>query len=844
MFFGVTMPVILSLFSVILFLRMGYILGQSGIVVTILMLLLAYTVVIFTVSSLSAIATSGNIQAGGVYFMISRSLGPEFGGAIGVIFFGANILASALNVTGLVEALFSNFGNSGSLWVYFHNKFGALMPDGIPLEPDTEVYWIRFALATGILVLCGVICLIGAGVFAKATGLIFLAVAIAVTSVMVSYGAMGPTAINVSVPVEFVEQIQPQGLLGAGDEDNTTIVTVYYSSWNLTTFVNNLWPQFTIDLDTGSMANFQIVFGILFTGVTGIMAGANISGDLRHPSTAIPQGTLLALAITFCVYGLIFILSSFTSTRRLLVTDNNYLQDTSVFPPLITLGVFAATFSAALSCLIGASRILYAISKDRIFGPILHIFTFVCGKKKEPIAAVIASWFMVQLLLFIDKLNIIAPITTVFFLLSYAGVNVACLTLKVASAPNFRPTFQAYSRTTALLGLLASIAMMFVVNPIYAAVTLCVMVLLFMGLFFFGPTTPWGDVSQALIFYQVRKFLLRLDIRRSHVKFWRPQILLLVANPRSSYPVIDFTNDLKKGGLYVLGHVIKGPFNSENATRQHDQLLVWLNFVDISKVKAFVEITVAESFRWGAQSLFMTTGLGGMKPNTLAIGFFSGALPINNLDKCERAIRRVPKTLRTVLRDTTLQKFDNVRSKLPHLRDSEEQQSTSPEEYCQVLRDAITIGKNLLIMRHFENLDKTVDLKARPYIDVWPIKLTGQKESNTTLLVLQLSTVLHMVSEWNSLRMRVFRPVEGEGSRQCDTNLVCCGSLVCSTTCVCGKVGAFYLLIIYSALRACPAANPVLLMARPSVGWPICHPASGILLHLCLLGPLVYSDHH
>ena len=43
-----------------------------------------------------------------------------------------------------------------------------------------------------------------------------------------------------------------------------------------------------------------------------------------------------------------------------------------------------------------------------------------------------------QLLLFMDKLNTVAPIATIFFLLSYAGVNIACFTLRVASAPNFR----------------------------------------------------------------------------------------------------------------------------------------------------------------------------------------------------------------------------------------------------------------------------------------------------------------------------------------------------------------------------------------------------------------------
>lgn len=165
------------LFSSLLFLRVGYIVGNAGILYTFLMLIVSYTILICTACSISAIATNGSVKGGGVYFMISRTLGPQLGGAVGILFYLANVVSGALYASGFAETFLENFGSDGRL-----------VADWAKLSAPQ--------IAAIVLTVILVICLVGGKVFSKCTVIFAILLLVAFGDLLVSYCQDSHVSVN------------------------------------------------------------------------------------------------------------------------------------------------------------------------------------------------------------------------------------------------------------------------------------------------------------------------------------------------------------------------------------------------------------------------------------------------------------------------------------------------------------------------------------------------------------------------------------------------------------------------------------------------------------------------
>ncbi|KAM5171171.1 solute carrier family 12 member 9 [Mantella aurantiaca] len=731
-FFGVVVPTVLSMFSIVVFMRIGFVVGHAGLLQSLLMLFVAYAIIWLTVLSVCAISTNGAVQGGGAYFMISRTLGPEFGGSIGLMFYLANVCACGVYVLGLVEGVLDIFGRDSS-------------DPANPLRSLPQGYGYNFLYASVVLLICLSVCLVGASIYSQAAFFIFILVFVVLLSILLSFLAVGPRQITIR------------------HGGNVTFIGEY-TGINSTTLHNNLQAEYSLDYTTGNLVNFAIVFAVMFNGCTGIMAGCNMSGELKQPSRAIPLGTIIAVIITFFVYLFLFILTALTCDRTLLREDYGFFRPINIWPPFVLIGVYATSLSASMSTLIGASRILHALAKDDLFGILLAPAKLV-SKGGNPWGAVLYTWALVQLVLLAGKLNTIAGIVTVFYLMAYAAIDLACLALEWASAPNFRPTFRLFSWHSCLLGILSCLVMMFLINPAYASGSIVLLLLLLGTIHFRSGSSSWGYISQALIFHQVRKYLLLLDVRKEHVKFWRPQILLMVSNPRTSCQLIKFINDLKKGGLFILGHVETGDLDTLPSDPVQAHYSFWLSLVDKLNVKAFVDLTLSPTVRHGTQQLLRITGLGGMKPNMLVLGFYDNACPDDYfLQDSAFTPGLSPRDDPFGVDATSLQ------AHFPPVRSPETAHHVSPKEYVAIICDALKMHKNIVLARNFASLVRpgTAGSDSAMYIDVWPLDLLRPQASAyvdvCSLFLLQMACILNMAASWRRYQLRVFLCVETRSS--------------------------------------------------------------------------------
>lgn len=156
------------------------------------------------------------------------------------------------------------------------------------------------------------------------------------------------------------------------------------------------------------------MFAIFFPAATGILAGANISGDLKDPSQSIPKGTLLAILVTSFSYIIMAVLVGAVTARDatgIWDASMDFLNCTgdachyglhhsfqvielvSAFGPLIYAGCFAATLSSALASLVSAPKVFQALCKDELY-PKIKWFARGYGKNNEPVRGYILTFFI------------------------------------------------------------------------------------------------------------------------------------------------------------------------------------------------------------------------------------------------------------------------------------------------------------------------------------------------------------------------------------------------------------------------------------------------------------------
>ncbi|XP_023030765.1 solute carrier family 12 member 4 isoform X3 [Drosophila tropicalis] len=657
---GVFLPCIQNIFGVILFIRLTWVVGTAGAICGFLIVLTCCCVTMLTAISMSAIATNGVVPAGGSYFMISRSLGPEFGGAVGMLFYTGTTLAAAMYIVGAVEIVLTYMAPWASI-------FGDFTKDADAMYNNFRVY------GTLLLIFMGLIVFVGVKFVNKFATVALACVILSIIAVYVGifdningneklYMCVLGKRLLKDIPLEnctkddsFLRDIYcPNNKCEEYYLNNNVTKVKGIKGLSSGVFYDNIFPSFlekgqfisygrnSVDIENvgGQSYNqimadittsFTLLIGIFFPSVTGIMAGSNRSGDLADAQKSIPIGTICAILTTSTVY-LSSVMFFAGTVDNLLLRDKfgqsigGKLVVANIAWPnqwVILIGSFLSTLGAGLQSLTGAPRLLQAIARDEII-PFLAPFA-KSSSRGEPTRALLLTIVICQCGILLGNVDLLAPLLSMFFLMCYGFVNLACAVQTLLRTPNWRPRFKFYHWSLSLLGLTLCISVMIMTSWYFALIAMGMAIIIYKYIEYRGAEKEWGDGIRGMALTAARYSLLRLEEGPPHTKNWRPQILVLSKLNDNLLPkyrkIFSFATQLKAGkGLTICVSVIKGD-HTKITNKAVDAKNTLRKYMTDEKVKGFCDVLVAQEIGEGLSSVIQTIGLGGMKPNTVIIGW-------------------------------------------------------------------------------------------------------------------------------------------------------------------------------------------------------------------------------
>lgn len=301
------------------------------------------------------------------------------------------------------------------------------------------------------------------------------------------------------------------------------------------------------------MQSLPALFALFFPAATGILVGASMSGSLADARKSIPVGTIAAVAVSFVVYVLAGFWFAVVASPDLLRNSTTVAFDLAASPPIVVGGVLASTFSAALSSMVAAPRVLHALASYGItpYAEVLQRQT----ASGEPRIASLVTALIVSVSLLTGSLDRIAPLLTVFFLITYASLNIVVLIEHWLGLPSFRPTFRT-SLAAPAVGAGSSLLAILVTSPVFGLVALSFVIVLYAWLVRRRLPTHFETARSGMLVNIAAWAAQKIgELPSSTERSWKPDLLVPVTRPEELAGAYRLLRAIvgTKGSILVVG---------------------------------------------------------------------------------------------------------------------------------------------------------------------------------------------------------------------------------------------------------------------------------------------------